>query len=74
MVREAALSRRQWALLLVLCGALFLDALDVSMSHRLSAFHAGLWICAAIALAGLLVCAWPLRPGAIPNRLAEETP
>src|SRR5881227_427071 len=26
-----ALSRREWAALLVLCGALFLDALDVSM-------------------------------------------
>jgi hypothetical protein len=25
------LSRRAWAMLLVLCGALFLDALDVSM-------------------------------------------
>src|SRR5205823_6911867 len=29
--RADALSRRAWAILLVLCGAIFLDALDVSM-------------------------------------------
>jgi MFS family permease len=31
MTDSGALSRRAWGVLLVLCGALFLDALDVSM-------------------------------------------
>lgn len=37
---------------------------DPDGAERLHAFHAGLWVCAAIALAGLLVSAWPMRPGA----------
>lgn len=32
-------------------------------AHRLDAFHAGLWVCTAIALSGLAICAWPTRPG-----------